>query len=179
MSKSRFIQLLCIWHDFQKFDTQLSIYLCHFISSVVLFFFAWTSFWSTLRLEDFFSASAVFIVLVCFVYIASESQGSKSSTKSKQRIIISSYHFSLLIGFLCWRTIEIYQFQLWNKNILHSCIFFLLFHVSGCFTSKQINKQFESYRECILYNLGVYKNFIYCCKWLDSYLCAMGTEFLP
>lgn len=62
------------------------------------------------------------------------------------------------MDFLCWRRTEIYHFQPWNKNILHSCVLFL-FHLSDCFTSKQINKQFESYRECILYNLGVYKKF--------------------
>lgn len=64
-----------------------------------------------------------------------------------------------------------------QKN-LYSCIFFSPASSSGCSTPKQMNKQFESYRECILYHLSPQKC-IYCSKWLDSCLCAMGTEFLP
>ena len=86
MSKGRFIQLLCIWHDFQKFGMQVFVYLCPFHLQCYIILFLPDFILVESSIGRFFSASVVLILLVCFVYIVSESQISKSSPNSKELI---------------------------------------------------------------------------------------------
>lgn len=54
MCRGRFIQLLCLWYDFQKFYTQLLLYFCLFFSNCYSTFFLLEFICLNYRLEESF-----------------------------------------------------------------------------------------------------------------------------
>lgn len=111
----------------------------------------------------------LFCLLVCFVHMVPENQGTQSLANVRQELL-SFIPFLITCRLPMLESNKNIPTSAVKQNTLQPSVLFSFVSFIRLFYSKT-SKQLESYSECILYNFGVYKTiFIAANGWIYAYV---------